>query len=134
MSRSSARGQVEPLAALAAVAVVGLALAGYAGVLSTAIPPSGERSLADPALRRALDAPELRAGAAVNPYRLAAVHPDVAPDGYRANLTVRTTNRTWTAGPAPPTVADRDAASRAVPVRTGPATIRSGRLRVVVWR
>ena len=49
MSRSSARrAQVEPLAALAAVLVLGVALGAYVGALDGALPGPTDRNRAEP--------------------------------------------------------------------------------------
>lgn len=122
------RGQVEPLAALAAVAVLGIALATYAGAHAAASPSPDERERADPALSRALDA--VRHEGIVEPTRLDRV--PAAPDGYRLRVTLRATDRNWSRGPVAPRRAD--AATALVPVRTSPRSISPGRLRVEVWR
>lgn len=126
MSRSSDRAQVEPLAALAAVAVVGTALTLHAGVLHGVRPPEPTRDRATPALQRALGA--VRDEGLARPSRLRSVS---APDGRAMNVTLRTANRTWAVGPRPPDGADR--AGRPVPVRVAPGAVRAGRLRVAVW-
>ncbi|MFB6168629.1 MAG: hypothetical protein ABEJ43_07255 [Haloferacaceae archaeon] len=130
MSRSSARrGQVEPTAALAATFAVVVGLGLYAGALADATPGRADRDLAKPALDRAHAAlsPD---GTVVLPDRIGAGR-RVAPDGYRTNVTVRTAERRWTAGPAPPRSAET--AARSVGVRLGPADVRAGTLRVEVW-
>lgn len=130
MSRSSARrGQVEPTAALAATFAVVVGVALYAGALGSVAPGERDRALADPALERAHAAlsPE---GTVVLPDGVERAL-DARPDGYRANVTVRTAERRWTAGPVPPRSAET--AARSVGVRVGPADVRAGTLRVEVW-
>jgi len=130
-----ARGQAEPLAALVAVAAVGVGLSLYAGALDGAAPAPVDRT------------PETV---------LAAVHDAVAPEGTAlperlerglaavpdrrvANVTLSTGDRTWQAGPTPPGEASAagrasgaTAATRRVPVER-PVGVDAGRLRVVVW-
>jgi hypothetical protein len=128
MSRSSARrGQVEPLAALVALAAVCAGVALYADALVGAV-PSPDRDVARPALVRAHD--HLTDDGVARPARLGTVP---SPAGYRANLTLRAADREWVAGPAPP---DRrvDAADRVLGVRLGPGRVAAGRLRVEVWQ
>lgn len=138
MSRSSARrGQVEPVAALLALAVVCAALSLYAGVLGDALAVTDDsssdstaESVADRA--RAYLAP---AGVA-DPERLDDVL-GTAPDGYRLNATLTCrdvggeTGREWTAGPTPPSTAER--AVEPVSVRVALGRVRPCRLAVVVW-
>lgn len=128
MSRWSDRGQTEPLAALAAIAALGLALALYAGILDATV-TIPERTVEEATLRRAVAT--LRAGALVVPVRVrraAAAN----PDGYRVRVTVTAGNTTWTAGPDPPAAAD--VAARTLPVRVAPGTAVAGRVRVEVWQ
>lgn len=129
MSRSSARrGQVEPLAALAAVLAVGVALAGYAGALDAALPAGSDRDRAEPMLDRA--AATLRPDGVARPARLArAADP---PRGYRANLTLTAAGHRWTVGP--PVPGSANTVARRLPVRVAPGEVRRGRLRVGVWR
>ncbi|WP_262175695.1 DUF7285 family protein [Haloarcula laminariae] len=129
MSRSSARGATEPLAALVAVFAVSTGLALYAGTLDDTLAGVGDnRDLATPTA----DAVERRitTGGVVDPARV----PDslsAVPSGYEANVTLRAERR-WAVGPTPPSSADTD--NRTVSVALGPATVRRGRLRVAVWR
>ena len=126
MQHSSARrGQVEPLAALAAVFVIGLALTATAGTFAAAIPAT-DRDIADPAMQHVLAT--ARTGSVLHPTRLSAVS---APAGYRLNVTVVVGDRRWQAGPTPPDAAASE--TRTVPVRTGPNQVRPGRVRVEVW-
>jgi hypothetical protein len=129
MSRSSARrAQVEPLAALAAVLVLGVALGAYVGALDGALPSPTDRNRAEPALGRVADA--LRPDGVARPARLPAAAA-AAPDGYRANVTLAAGDRRWSVGPSPPESADT--AARRLPVRVAPGRVRTGRLRVEVW-
>lgn len=144
MRRSSAReAQTEPLAALAAVAVVGIALALYAGAFEDAVPDAADRNVAQDAADRVERA--VSDGGVVRPVRMLrgrnAAGPwtgrngpntsALAPDGYRLNVTLVVDGETTAVGPAAPAVAD--AASRRVSVRVGPGKVRPGRLEVRVW-
>jgi hypothetical protein len=130
MSRSSGRGQVEPLPALVAVGAVCLGLSLYAGALDSQFPaPRGP----DP--RGALDAVHDHAAAdgVVDPDALASAP---APEGRRLNVTLMAGERRWAVGPAPPGASPPRGAGRAarrVSVRFGPGDVRPGRMRVVVW-
>lgn len=129
MSRSwDESGQVEPLAALAAVFAVCVGVSLYAGALDGALVESADPDRAD----HALDAVErnLSTLGVVYPRRLGSVLA-VAPSGYRMNVTLVTDDRRWSVGTAPPTTAQ--AATRRVSVRSAPARLRPGRLRVVLW-
>lgn len=123
------RGQVEPLAALAAVFVLGVALGSYTLAYDAAIPGAPQRDPARPALKRVLTV--LRPDGVVRPARLDRAR-DPIPDVFRANVSVRVGNTTWAVGPRPPT--DADAATRTVPVRVAPGTVRPGHVEVQVWR
>lgn len=127
MSRSSARGQTEPLAALVAVAAVCLALSLYAGALDSALPGASDRDVARVTLDR-VDR-NLSPAGVVRPSRIDAA---AAPEGYHLNLTLAAGGARWAVGPTPPRTADT--ARDGVPVRLGPARIRPGVLRVAVWR
>lgn len=129
MSRSSAsRGQVEPLAAVAAVFAVGVGLTMYAGALEDARPGGN-----DPAVQPALDSAEraVSEGGVVEPRRLSAAL-EAAPEGHRLNATLETRGTRWQVGPTPPAIA-RNATAR-VSVRAAPGEVRPGRLTVRVWR
>lgn len=150
MSRSSGRGQVEPLAALVAVVAVCLALSAYVGVLDARLPGSPERSVAATALERVDDA-VAPAGVAV-PGRVGR-GPGAGPDGYATNVTLLADGRRWRAGPEVPTraagdppapqdrpdpadsdaVAPADVATEPIGVRVAPAAVEPGRLVVRVW-
>lgn len=129
MRRSSAReAQVEPLAALAAVGVVALALATYAGAFEASLPEQAERSVAEDAADRVERAATV--GGVARPSRLTAeTLRRTGPEGYHVNATLVTDERTYRAGPAAPATAD--VARRRVSVRTG--AVVPGRLEVRVW-
>ncbi|MDT3436179.1 hypothetical protein [Haloarcula sp. 1CSR25-25] len=131
MSPSSDRGTTEPLAALVAVAAVGLGLALYAGVLDDAFGAlDDDRNIATPTT----DAVERRLSTAgiVQPERLDAAL-QVVPADYHGNLTIAaTTGERWTAGRGPPGGVDTE--RRTVSVRVGPGAVRRGTLTVRVWR
>lgn len=129
MPRSSAReGQIEPLAALAAVAVVGIAFAIYAGVLQSSLPGESQRNVAEDAADR-VEA-TLSTGGVVRMERLEAGGA-AGPDGYRLNVTLEVDGKETAAGPAAPETADL--ASRRVSVREGTGRVTPGRLEVRVW-
>lgn len=131
MSRSSARrGQVEPVVALVALAVVCAGLSLYAGVLDGALvaddSPSAStaRSVAERA--RAHLAPT----GVADPRRLDGVS-EAAPEGYRVNATLACRDGEWTVGPGRPSTAPR--AVQRVSVRIAPGRVRPCRLAVGVW-
>jgi hypothetical protein len=129
MSRSSARrGQVEPLAALAAVFVVGTAVALYAVGVEEALPGEADRDLAG----TTLDAANADLGdvGVVDPGSLDDLR-GVAPEGYHLRVVLTTDRDRWTAGPDPPESART--AARPVSVRLWPGRVVAGRLRVEVW-
>lgn len=129
MRRSSARsGQIEPFAALAAVAVVALALGVYAGVFAESVPKPVDRNVAEPTVDRVERA--LTVGGVVRPTRMATVD-ESRPEGYLLNVTLDSGENATAVGPAPPETADR--ASRRVSVRGGPGNVSPGRLEVHVW-
>jgi hypothetical protein len=126
VSRSSGRAQISPFAALAAVLVLSCALSTYALAFANTPAPEHDRERAAPVLAGALDT--LREGGVVRPAHLGDARPNTA---LSVNLTLRTANRSWHAGPSPPERAS--GASEAVPVRVAEGTVRSGRLRAEVW-
>jgi len=125
MSSSSDRAQADPIVALVCVAVLTVALAGYAATYGRVLPES-DRDHAGPALDRLASA--LTDSGVVHPNRLDAVVS--ARDGH-VNVTLATRNATWNAGPTPP--GDADSANRPVAVVRGNGTVAFGTLRVVVW-
>ena len=126
MRRWSARGQAEPLAALAAVFAVGVGLAVYAG----ALPEADEPSTVDPdtVLQDVRQSP--MEGGVLVPGTLGTGRE--VPAGWEVNVTLETPDGRRTLGPSPPPDARR--ASRPVTVRLAPGALRPGRLRVAVWR
>lgn len=127
--RSSARsGQVEPVPALAAVAVVGLALALYAGGVERHVPESPDRTVAPSVADRVERA--LANGGVAHPTALPAAV-ERAPDGFRVNATLAAGGERWAVGPVPPATAETD--QRRVSTRIGPGRVRPGRLEVRVW-
>lgn len=130
MFSSSARGQTEPLAALAAVFVVAIGLSVYAGVLDEALPDSPDRDLAEPTLDRVERS--IAPAGVVQPTRLDGVT-DVGPDGHSLNVTVTAADRRWTVGPTPPNETV-DTASTRVAVETSKTRVEPGTLEVVTWR
>ncbi|WP_251344194.1 DUF7285 family protein [Haloplanus halophilus] len=129
MSRSSRRGQVEPLAALVVLLAVTGAVTTYAAALD-GVGREADRDLATPTLDRVASA--LGTGGVADPNRTRRAH-RAGPSGYRLNVTVAAAGRRWTAGPAPPRDGRADAASRSIGVRLEPGRVRPGRLRVEVW-
>lgn len=129
MRRSSGRGQVEPLAALAAVLAVTAGLVIYAGALEDRIPGGPDRRIAETTLERVERA--LQTTGVADPDRLDAAMTRF-PDGWHGNLTLRANGTRWSRGPAPPTDAQR--ATGRVSVGVAPTRLCPGQLRVVVWR
>lgn len=125
MSSSSGRAQAEPVVALVCVAVLCVALGGYAAA-SHAVLPSTDRDHAPAVLAAVAD--ELVRNAVADPGRL---EPAAAASPLGVNATLTVGNETWQVGPVPP--ARADAASRPVAVRTRPGTVALGTLRVVAW-
>lgn len=129
MSRSSARrGQTEPLAALAAVVVVGLALALYVDVLAAVEPSPPPEAPAAATLQEVHES--VTEDGAARPGRLSDAL-STGPPGYDVNVTLSSGPHRWSAGPVPP--ASAAAASRRTAVSVGRWTTRPGRLGVVVW-
>lgn len=124
---SERRGQTEPLAALVAVLAVGVAVSLYAG----AVPDLRERpdGVAETTLSRVHQ--NVSSVGVVVPDRLAAA-PELAPAGYRMNVSLSTTEFDYRYGPtAPP---DGTSAGRRVGVGLENGTTVPGRLTVEVWR
>lgn len=129
MSRSWARrGQAEPLAALAAVLVLGIALSLYADALAFVEPAPTPGATADATLQAVRDAVH-EDGAAV-PARLSTAV-QAGPAGHEVNASLVAGGERWAAGPAPPTEGARADARTAV--RLDRWTVTPGRLEVVVW-
>lgn len=126
MGRSSARGYVEPLAAIAGVFAVVVGLTVYAGAAEQAL-RQDRREVAGTVLEELVRTASV--DGVLDPDRLATAEP---PAGWRANVTLATPEGRWTRGPAPPDSADR--ASRQVAVGIGPGSVRPGRVTVVAWR
>ena len=122
------RGQVEPLAALAAVLAVGIALVLYADALSVASPSPTDPGVANATLDPVQD--ELSEGAVANPDRISSAA-ETGPAGHRVNVTLSAGDRSWSAGPTPPP--ETEEASRPTSVRVAAGRIEPGQLRVVVW-
>lgn len=125
---SARRGLVEPLVALAAVFVLGMALMVYGGVVGgLALPSEPDRSAA---IEWARVEHALRTGGIITPRRFANIPP--APSGISRRITITAGKHRWSRGPEGPPRADVH--SRQIPVRVAPGTVRPGRLRVEVWR
>lgn len=130
MSRSSARrAQVDPLAAVVAVAVVCFAVGAYATVRADALRPTDDDTPAEQVLADAVDAATAQGSVVVEPEHVDTT--GVAPDGYEVTVAVTASDGEWVAGPTPPP--DATTATRVVPVRVAPKTVRPGRLTVEVW-
>lgn len=129
MRRSSGPdAQVEPYAALAAVAVVALALAAYAGAFEASLPGPVDRNVAEPTADRVERA--VTAGGVVDPDRVDHANWS-GPDGYEVNVTLDVDGDRVETGPdAPPTA---DTATRRVSVFRGPGDVAPGLLEVRVW-
>lgn len=133
MSSSSDRGQVEPLAALAAVFALGAGLALYAGALDATVPSlTPDRDPAPAAADRVVDA-STSAGVVEPPIERAAA--TARPTGRELNATLRATgwDEEWRHGPPVPETVDVDCARREVGVRVAPGDVRPGRMGVCVW-
>lgn len=125
-----ARAQVEPTAALVAVAAVVIAVGLYVTVLADAV-PRPERDVAEPTLSAVRDRLTADLGGVADP---SAVADAVAagPEGVAVNATLEAAGHRVAVGPSPP--AGADVAAEAIPVRLAPKTVRPGRLTVRVWR
>jgi hypothetical protein len=129
MSRSSGRGQTEPLVAIVAVLVVSLALSLYAGTLDATLPGQRDRTVPETTVTAVED--YVAPTGVVVPVRLYTAT-SVIPSGYEARATLSGAGEQWTVGPVPPEDADR--ASERVSVRVDAGRVVPGRLRVAVWR
>lgn len=123
------RGQVEPLAALVAVAAVCIGLGIYAGALDTALTANHGRATVETVADNALRA--VAPSGVATPTRLGDAL-DAAPDGYRLNATLLTGDRRWSVGPVPPT--RHRTTDRPTGLRVAPGDVRPGTLRVALWR
>lgn len=129
MSRSSERrALIEPLPALAAVLVIGLALGLYADAIGTVEPERSDDGTAQATLQSVHVA--LTEGSVAIPERVPGVE-STGPAGYDVNVTLTAGNEQWSAGPIPPDGAAD--AWRRTPVQLDRWTVRPGRLTVVVW-
>lgn len=128
MARSSGRGQVEPLTALAAVLAVGIGLALYGSVVETVVPESPDRRVPQEVLDRLL---EPGFSPTVEPSRVKGVAAAM-PSGWRANVTLASGGAARSVGPVPPT--DALTTSRPVSVRVAAGRVRPGKLIVRVWQ
>jgi hypothetical protein len=130
MSRSSARGQVEPVAALVGLLAVCAAVSTYATALA-GVGYGADRDVATPTLDRVVD--RLTVGGVADPDRTERTR-DAGPTGYRLNVTVAAAGERWHAGATPPGPrAGVDTAARPIGVRLAPGRVRPGRVRVEVW-
>ncbi|TKX74312.1 hypothetical protein EXE46_09955 [Halorubrum sp. GN11_10-6_MGM] len=129
------RAAVEPLAALVAVVVVGLALGLYAGAFADAM-PDGDRARAEAALDRVDQ--RVTVGGVVDPSRMR----EIEAPGTETAIEVEADGERWLAvsgpdAPGPPGVRVPKAvatAERRVTVRIAPGRNVRGTLRAVVWR
>lgn len=128
---ASRSGQAEPLTALAAVSVLAVALALYAGALESAVPKQADRSLAEPTADRVERAVTTGGVVDLGGVRPLENAPDAGPEGYETNVTLRDGGQQYVVGPERPTTAD--VATRRVSVRDGPGRASPGRLEVAVW-
>lgn len=121
------RGQVEPVVALPALAVLCIGLSLYAVVLQGASVPT-DRDVARPTLERVED--RLTAAGVAEPARLSRAARS-GSDDFELNVTLDAAGQRWSAGPAPPPTAAT--ARRSLGVRTAPGKVSAGTLRVAVW-
>lgn len=129
MSRwSECRGQIEPVAAIAAVFLVGAGLALYAGALDGRLGGQSDRALADTTLGTVERT--ITHGGVAEPRRLCGVGTG-GPAGYTLNATLEASERRWHVGPTAP--ASAATASERVSVRVSEVRVRPGRLVVRVW-
>jgi hypothetical protein len=129
MRSSSDRGQLEPLAALAAVFAIGVGLSLYVGALDSILPLLTPDHSTAPTAADRLVAEGSSFGSVTTPIEEAAT--TARPMGYELNATLRTSESSWIAGPGVPRSAE--CANRRVSVRVAPARVRSGLLEVCVW-
>ncbi|MGZ0748022.1 DUF7285 family protein [Haloparvum sp. AD34] len=123
---------MEPVAALVALTVVGIALSLYAGALADAA-PDRDRERATLLFEAVHD--DVVASGVAYPTRLTV--PEEAPSDADVGVALVTRNRSWTVGTADatrPFPETADVATSAVSVRVNPGETRAGELRVVVRR
>jgi hypothetical protein len=126
---SPERGQVEPLAALAAVFAVGVGLSLYVGTLDGALAVLDDDREMAPTAADAFVAEASTFGVVDPPLSTAASA--ASPRGYRLNATLSIGEHRWLAGPS--RERDADCVERRVSARTAPGTVHPGRLEVCVW-
>ncbi len=131
MPRSSDRGSVEPLAALAAILAVSAGLALYADAVAETLPGQPDRETADITLERVYD--RLSTAGVVDPESISRVGERI-PSGWQANVSLQCDEGSWSHGPAPPAGREPIAADRRVGVRVAPARVLPANLRVEVWQ
>lgn len=125
----SRRGQVEPLAALAAVLAVSIGLSLYVGVLDATLPElTTDRRMAVVAADR-LVTEATSFGAMATPFDGPAEA--ARPSGHELNASLRSDGRTWTAGSE--RASSADCVTRRVSVGVAPGRVRTGRLEVCTW-
>ena len=122
------RGQVEPIPALTAVVIIGLALSLYATSLPTAAFANAEHDVAQPTLSRVFIA--VTDDGVVHESLLTEAA-NAGPAGYDVNVTLTFGNQRLQQGPNSPDDASR--ATRQVSVRRANGTVVPGRLTVEVW-
>lgn len=129
-SPATDRGQVEPVAALVALAVVCAALSVYAGVLDGVL--TSTLTTDDGTAEQVADRVRERVAPAgvADPRRLHSAT-RATPGGHRLNATLACREQSWSVGPSPPTGASR--VREPVSVRVAPGEVRPCRLAVVVW-
>lgn len=123
----ASRGQVEPVVALPALAVLCIGLSLFAVVLQGVAVPA-ERDVAEPTLERVED--RLTSAGVAEPSRLSRAARS-GSDDLDLNVTLEAAGKRWAAGPMPPPTAAT--ARRSLGVRTAPGVVRRGVLRVAVW-
>jgi hypothetical protein len=129
MRRSSDRAQFEPVVALVAVLAVSAGLVAYADTLAAVVSGDRDRQTARTALDRIHD--RLRVAGVVVPDRLDRIDRAV-PDGWHAEVSLRSSGNRWQRGREPP--AENLSAQRRVSVRLSGSEHEPGTLRVVLWR
>lgn len=123
----SRRGQVEPIAAIAAVFAIAVGFALYAGVASE-VAPEREGTDAEATMHR-LEARALSDGILSAPPAINASA--LSRPGEAVNVTVETEAGSWAAGPEPP--GETEVARRPVTVRVDAGRQVPGWLRLEVW-